>query len=433
MVELRNGKQADQAGIHQPAQAHHANVEAHVNAKRKDSLAYEHSNHPVSHVDAGDDLPRILEEIGEEERKQEQEQKEKLQNESWPIEHGFDDDFEHHQQHGQLSLPQDYHENIQSIPQKRAHSDISLLNFDDDDVVRALDGEKKEQLETLDEIDEWEEQKLEDMLKEHESNEGEKQGELIAKTATGSDVEVPIQPPDRRPTPGRINNPRAVNEEGAAPVYSKGVVEEFPWKTDPNYSRRTYLDMDEHGLFSESADAPEGPPKKKGRYNNPERLKWEEEQPYVNPDSFSHATHLCASRGPNGPPTYDSAGYLLDYEKCSKVTQPSGVPRPSRKSWKAEEKRMEHDEQEALEMTQLFFEPGAAPAKEDIQSAVIDHWRDRVSKDLGVPWHAIGLEQFREWDQKGFAKAKEGEYRDFDQVEKERMMELHSGSYFRPG
>ncbi|KAK7532630.1 hypothetical protein BKA81DRAFT_369240 [Phyllosticta paracitricarpa] len=448
MVELRNGKQADQMGIHQPAQAHHyANVDAHANAKRKDSLAYEHGldNQPVSHVDAGDDLPRILEEIGEEERRQEQEQQQKQQQqqfENWSTgNHGFDSgDFEHHQQHGQLSLPQDYHDNVQSIPQKRAHSDIALLNFDDDD-IQALDGEK---MKKLDEIDEQEEQKLEDMLKDQGSKGGEKQvqvdGEKTESTmatytgpsldADGMEHQVPIQPPDRRPTPGRINNPRAVNEEGAAPMYSRGVVDEFPWKTDPNYSRRSYMSIDEHGMFHDDEDAPEGPPKKKGRHNNPDRLKWEEEQPMADPNRSSHAYHLCASRGPNGPPTYDSAGYLLDYEKCVDYTRPKLYNKNTMMN--RMNRSLERSKQEQEKMAHLFFEPDAVP-KDKQSPQQVDHWRDRVSKDLGVPWHTVGVEKFEEWDRKGFPKARKNEYERFEKEEEDRMMELLSGGTYRAG
>ncbi|KAL1382630.1 hypothetical protein HDK64DRAFT_54007 [Phyllosticta capitalensis] len=443
MVELRNGKQADQAGIHQPAQQHNTNYN-HTDAKRKDSLAYEHEtshadDQPVSNVNTVDDLPRILEEIAEEEKRLEAEQKDQQKQEQ----EGKKEVDVDHQPVGQLSLPQaqEFRESEQSIPQKRAHSDISLLNFDDDDIEKideAKDEDSGEQQEQL-AVDATEqpgnEQKEDQDKKSHEEKPkfcpgtGKFAQPSLGTSSKNSDV--PFHPPDRRPTPGRINNPRAVNEEGAAPIFSRGLVEEFPWRTDPNYSNRSYMSMDQHGVFHDDDDAPKGPPKKKGRYNNPERLKWEEEQPLVDPNNSDHAYHLCASRGPDGPPTYDRAGYLLDYEKSLAFTRPTSYNKTSIVN--GMDRAVNRSTKEQEQMAKLFFEPGAVPEDAGIRPTEANHWRDRVSKDLGVPWHEVGVERFQEWDRKGFPKAKKDEYKNFDQEESERMMSLLKGGRYRVG
>ncbi|KAF4310214.1 hypothetical protein GTA08_BOTSDO03291 [Botryosphaeria dothidea] len=63
-------------------------------------------------------------------------------------------------------------------------------------------------------------------------------------------------PPDRRPTPGRITNPREVNEDGAAPVFSRGDPADWPGAGDPDYDSRSYMHVAEDGWYVEDSDAP---------------------------------------------------------------------------------------------------------------------------------------------------------------------------------
>lgn len=82
---------------------------------------------------------------------------------------------------------------------------------------------------------------------------------------------------------------------------------------------------------------------------------------------------------------------------------------------------------------EIFFEPGAAPSKNKISPAMRVNWTDRVSKDLGVLYHQVGLEEFEEWDRRGFEKAKKGEYRKFSKEQDERMSQIMTGSAMRKG
>ena len=96
------------------------------------------------------------------------------------------------------------------------------------------------------------------------------------------------------------------------------------------------------------------------------------------------------------------------------------------------ERALERGRRERKLMGEIFFEEGAAPAEDDFDaSRAVDYWKDRVSKDLGVPWHRVGVEQFEEWARRGFKKAKRGEYVSFSAEEKERMGRLHQGSSLR--
>ncbi|KAF2677550.1 hypothetical protein K458DRAFT_436482 [Lentithecium fluviatile CBS 122367] len=190
---------------------------------------------------------------------------------------------------------------------------------------------------------------------------------------------------DRSPTPGRIINPRAVNEECVKPNPSRGDLDKWPASIDKDYSNRSYIHMDSHYQFHDDPDAPQGPPNKKGRRNNPERAKWEEEQPMIEPHHTFHALHLCYSRVKNGPPPYDRCGFQLDYDKEERKA----------KGFEAHYK--------------------------------IDALKDRVSKHLGILWHEIELEHFEKWEKQGFHKGKKGEYQNFTPEYKQWMTDFLGG------
>ena len=61
-----------------------------------------------------------------------------------------------------------------------------------------------------------------------------------------------------------------------------------------------------------------------------------------------------------------------------------------------------------------FFEDGAAPRRDagDFQLTTIWALKEKVEKDIGVPWHRIGPAEVRQWREKGFSRAKRGEYRE---------------------
>jgi hypothetical protein len=77
-----------------------------------------------------------------------------------------------------------------------------------------------------------------------------------------------------------------------------------------------------------------------------------------------------------------------------------------------------------------YTEKGEAP--EDPRHARgADYWKDRVSKDLNVPWHRIGVEHCELWGKKGFPKARKGDYETFTEEEDARMLRMLEGASLR--
>lgn len=99
---------------------------------------------------------------------------------------------------------------------------------------------------------------------------------------------------------------------------------------------------------------------------------------------------------------------------------------------KSSDRAVEKADSDRRQMAEIFFEKGEAPADEpwrDIWS--VHAWKDRVSKDLDVPWHKIEVEHFKEWEKKGFKKASKGEYENTSELERKRMSRLMSGASLR--
>ncbi len=94
------------------------------------------------------------------------------------------------------------------------------------------------------------------------------------------------------------------------------------------------------------------------------------------------------------------------------------------------ERAIERAYSEKRQMAEIFFEKGEAPAEPE-HSRGHDAWKDRVSKDLNVPWHKITVEHFREWEKRGFKKARRGDYESFSEKERERFTRLLSGASLR--
>ncbi|MCJ1379631.1 hypothetical protein MMC17_002733 [Xylographa soralifera] len=110
------------------------------------------------------------------------------------------------------------------------------------------------------------------------------------------------------------------------------------------------------------------------------------------------------------------------------------IPRPVRRLTVKQTERMMDEfsrkRKDEAAMKALFYEDGAAP-EGDVNFYACDAWKEKVAKDLGVKWHLVGLKHFSEWDEKGFKKAKKGEYQDFDEAERDRLMRLLEGASLR--
>lgn len=95
-------------------------------------------------------------------------------------------------------------------------------------------------------------------------------------------------------------------------------------------------------------------------------------------------------------------------------------------------KHVDEARRQEARMKEIFFEKDEAPEDEaSLHHCAKDAWMDRVSKDLNIPWHKVGVKEFELWEKKGFKKARKGEYQEFSDKETARFLRLHSGSSLR--
>lgn len=149
------------------------------------------------------------------------------------------------------------------------------------------------------------------------------------------------------------------------------------------------------------------------------------EQYRMDPSDQSHSLYVCHEKGIAGSPTYDAAGFQLDWQKVDKFLKPKACSR--RKLVRSMEKRIEKAQKENLEMINIFFENGKPPA--DVHPGDYEpYMKDQVSKDLYVPFHQITPEHFKEWAQKGFPKVKaDSWWHEPSQEERRRMLNMAGG------
>jgi hypothetical protein len=144
--------------------------------------------------------------------------------------------------------------------------------------------------------------------------------------------------------------------------------------------------------------------------------------------SISCRLHVCFDKGPKGSPTFDKSGFELDWEKVAHWMEPK--PYNKAKMIRGMDRAVEKAQSDAKLMAEIFFEKGEVPENPEYGGGK-EYWKDRVSKDLNVPWHRVGVEHFNEWEKKGFKKARKGEYENPSEVERKRMLRLMSGASLR--
>ncbi|KAI8960350.1 hypothetical protein F5Y11DRAFT_330310 [Daldinia sp. FL1419] len=202
---------------------------------------------------------------------------------------------------------------------------------------------------------------------------------------------------DPRPTPGRVKRPRW---------------EAFDLPQD--IKERFYI--------------PE-PKKPKGRLNALEKDRLFKKKALMDPSETFHDLYVCHKKGPKGSPTYDSAGFQLDWKKVDDWMRPRAYNKGSIVNGMT--KRIEKEMREKREMFDIFFVDGKPPDAE-LSTDVLEYLRDHVSKDLGVPWHQIGPKHLAEWAEKGFQKQKAEEWwREPNEMERLRMSKMESGCELR--
>ncbi|KAM6504674.1 hypothetical protein FSOLCH5_015177 [Fusarium solani] len=187
---------------------------------------------------------------------------------------------------------------------------------------------------------------------------------------------------DPRPTPGRVKRPRLSGHE---------VTDEF-----------------------------------KQRFHIPKpRPRDYEHEALADPSATFHDLRVCHKKGPNGSPTYDSAGFQLDYDKVVKWMKPRGYNKKSIVN--SMERHLEKQAKEDEAMINSFFVDGKAPGGR-ASGQFMDFLTDHVSKDLGVPWHQIDSKRVKEWEKKGFEKINADEWwHEPNDEERKRFMKMLEG------
>ena len=153
-----------------------------------------------------------------------------------------------------------------------------------------------------------------------------------------------------------------------------------------------------------------------------------------NPDATFHELHVCRAKGREGSPTYDKAGYELDYDKVMDWFRPAGIPsRPTALRLGIQVRYFADRRSIDQQMLDEFFEEGAAPRADarDFPPMTIAAVKARVEADTGVLFHRIGPYEVRDWAAMGFPRAKEGWYNGLSDGYKKWCADKEVGSALR--
>lgn len=231
--------------------------------------------------------------------------------------------------------------------------------------------------------------------------------------------------PVRKRKASEISHDEKENEPSQRPK-TPPTPEEYPHKAARNETTPGRVGPIKKEDFSLKPDIKpfKGPPGHKVRKTRQEKNEEYRQFAREHEDHIFHELYVCFDKGPSGSPTYDKQGFELDYWKVADWMGANLRRKPNFDRMMAHFDAEKTDERR---MAEIFFEEGSAP--ED--TTYVDHWRDRVSKDLRVPWHKVWVKEFEEWERRGFPKAKKGEWQHFLEQERKRVMDLHKGVNLR--
>ncbi|KAI1735418.1 hypothetical protein F4680DRAFT_435185 [Xylaria scruposa] len=204
-------------------------------------------------------------------------------------------------------------------------------------------------------------------------------------------------------------------------------------RATPGRVRRPRLEDHDRELTKEFRDRftiPEVKVPKRG-CGAAQKEKLYEQQALIDPTATFHDLNVCYKKGPRGSPTYDSAGFQLDYNKVAEWKKPQRYNKS--RIVNGMNRSLARGESEQREIFEIFFAEGEGPGSDSyLRFTVKDHVKDQISKDLGVPWHQIGPKHAREWQEKGFEKKKFSEWwREPTEEEKKRIRKMMGGASLR--
>lgn len=141
-----------------------------------------------------------------------------------------------------------------------------------------------------------------------------------------------------------------------------------------------------------AARRPPSPPKPKGLLNAFQKNALLDTHIRTDPAMMFHDLYRCIDKGPNGSPTYDAAGFQLDYQKVADSFPSTG--RTKRAAVQGMNMPVASMQSLRETIAETFFDDTEENKKKFLISfGPIDLVKDTISKDLGIPWHKIGREE----------------------------------------
>jgi hypothetical protein len=143
-----------------------------------------------------------------------------------------------------------------------------------------------------------------------------------------------------------------------------------------------------------------------GRMTNAKKNEMYIEEARTNALHAFYGLYSCHDKGRDGSPSFDAAGFQLDYDKVENWMKPQRYNK--RKMVRGMDRAVAKAQSEEEQMFGLFFE--TTKDSEKIAARVKDFVKDQVSKDLDIPFHQIKPEHVQLWRDKGFQPVKYEEW-----------------------
>lgn len=167
------------------------------------------------------------------------------------------------------------------------------------------------------------------------------------------------------------------------------------------------------------------PPGRLSRYQKDELSR---EESRLNPLMSSHDLYHCYDKGPQGSPTYDEAGFQLDYDKVAQWMKPQAYNK--KRIMRGGQRSLARQQSDQEQMFRLFFQE--IPKDNGMWITIKDYVKDYVSKDLNIPWHQINSEKVRLWREKGIQPVDYTQWwREPTAEEKKRFSKMLGGGSLR--
>ncbi|KUI57984.1 hypothetical protein VP1G_05318 [Cytospora mali] len=204
-----------------------------------------------------------------------------------------------------------------------------------------------------------------------------------------------------------------------------------PRPTPGREARPRYEEMDSYLPAELAARRPPSPTKPKGRLNAMQKERLYAQKSREDPLATFHHLYRCRDKGREGSPTYDCAGFQLDYDKVmgwfgggavSKKAMINGMTMAVSRAQSLEEK-----------IAKAFFDDFEEAREKILERSrmSIELAKDTISKDPGIPWHKIGHEEIDLWEKQGFKKNKVEDWLTYSEEDRRRYMKMLAGGKHR--